>query len=486
MREYDYIIVGAGPCGLTLAHNFKKIGKKILLIDRENDVGGIHRVRRVDGLYTEHGPKIYFNNYFSLISIMKDMGMEFHDYFTPYKFTIFNDIIRELMRKIHTFEIAAIVYEFIKFTFTSRYGQNTTVLEFMNKYNFTTPTKKIIDEVCRLSDGASSKRFTLYEFFQIFNQNIFYTIYQPITPNDVGLFKVWKEKLLSCDTFGSEGGECDILLNTEVTKLNFDDNIITGVSTNKNNVCVCDKVILAIPPEHHLSILSNSGIDENKLKEFKDFEEKSRYITYIPIMIHLQKDINFDKIGLTNSEWGLIYIALSDYMNFTSPPFSQSHSSKTVISTAISKLDVISNYTQKTANDSTLTELKEEVLRQLIQVYPKIERKDVKLIVSPGVYKGNRGWKTKDSAFIFTKKGFIPNTFLGIKNVWTVGTHNGNSNYDFTSMESAIQNANTLFYKLSNTHVHKLPSPFSVTDVIYIIILVIIVYYLLRSRVQVK
>ena len=59
---YDYIIVGAGPTGLTLALYLAKLNKKIIVIEKENTIGGIHRVKRENGLFTEHGPRIYLNN----------------------------------------------------------------------------------------------------------------------------------------------------------------------------------------------------------------------------------------------------------------------------------------------------------------------------------------------------------------------------------------------------------------------------------------
>ena len=48
---YDYIIVGAGPTGLTLALYLAKLNKKIIVIEKENTIGGIHRVKRDNGLF---------------------------------------------------------------------------------------------------------------------------------------------------------------------------------------------------------------------------------------------------------------------------------------------------------------------------------------------------------------------------------------------------------------------------------------------------
>jgi flavin-dependent dehydrogenase len=64
MRYYDLVIVGAGPAGLALAHTSSSLYRRILIIDKELEIGGCHRVKRdVDGLFTEHGPRIYLSIY---------------------------------------------------------------------------------------------------------------------------------------------------------------------------------------------------------------------------------------------------------------------------------------------------------------------------------------------------------------------------------------------------------------------------------------
>jgi phytoene dehydrogenase-like protein len=65
MTEYDFICVGGGPSGLTLVYCLGKLGYKCLLIDEHDSVGGCHRVSRVNGLFTEHAPRIYSSSYLS-------------------------------------------------------------------------------------------------------------------------------------------------------------------------------------------------------------------------------------------------------------------------------------------------------------------------------------------------------------------------------------------------------------------------------------
>ena len=81
----DYTIIGAGPCGLTVAWILSNYGKKCVIIDREDSIGGCHRVRRTkEGYFTEHGPRIYINNFVCFIALLKDMGIDFYDIFVPY------------------------------------------------------------------------------------------------------------------------------------------------------------------------------------------------------------------------------------------------------------------------------------------------------------------------------------------------------------------------------------------------------------------
>ena len=84
MLIYDYIIVGAGPSGLALAQCCSRNGEKILIIERENTIGGCHRVRRVkyknpqgndEMVFTEHGPRIYSNTYAVFKELQKEMKL---------------------------------------------------------------------------------------------------------------------------------------------------------------------------------------------------------------------------------------------------------------------------------------------------------------------------------------------------------------------------------------------------------------------------
>ena len=50
MKEYDYLIVGAGLFGAVFAHEAKKAGRRCLVIDRREHTGGNIRCEEVDGI----------------------------------------------------------------------------------------------------------------------------------------------------------------------------------------------------------------------------------------------------------------------------------------------------------------------------------------------------------------------------------------------------------------------------------------------------
>lgn len=204
MSKYDYIVVGGGPTGLTLGWYLSKLGKKILIIERENSLGGCHRVKRVNGLFTEHGPRIYIDNYYTFMSLLKDMEISFHDIFTPYNFSI-GEIGGQ---SIGNFSFRELFYLTVTFIRLSDTDKKITMSDYLKKYNFSNKAKTYIDRLCRLTDGAGIERYTLYQFMQIINQNFLYNTYQPKKPNDIGLVKIWEDKLKKNDV--------RIMLNTEV------------------------------------------------------------------------------------------------------------------------------------------------------------------------------------------------------------------------------------------------------------------------------
>ena len=63
MADYDYLIVGAGLFGATFAHLANKAGKKCMVIDRRDHIGGNTYCKNEDGINVHYyGAHIFHTN----------------------------------------------------------------------------------------------------------------------------------------------------------------------------------------------------------------------------------------------------------------------------------------------------------------------------------------------------------------------------------------------------------------------------------------
>jgi hypothetical protein len=356
----------------------------------------------------------------------------------------------------------------------------------MDENSFSEESKEYIDRVCRLTDGATSDKYTLFQFLQLANQQVLYKLYQPKLPNDRGLIKLWSEKLLS-------NRNIDILLNHDVIKLNKSNNIIVSVDIKDiislNNYKLNGKnFIFTTPPKPMINLLKKSNGCENAFGEIKLFEKwglQNSYFDYIPITLHWNNKIKLPKIqGFPSSDWGLAFIVLSNYMEFKDNI--ELKNSKTVISTCITFPENISKKIKKTAHQCTMQEIYDEVLVQLRIVYPDLPMPD-RMIVSPQVYRNenSKKWVNIDTAYVSTNENtIIPNESSLFKNLYNCGAHNGNSNYYFTSIETAVSNAQFLSNKLEPSLKLTLKHTNQISNFIYFssLILIVLIYIKLFGK----
>jgi len=484
---YDLIIIGSGPAGLSLAQCLRNTYKKILIVEKLDVIGGCHKVIRYktdDGksLFTEHGPRIYSDSYKNFRMLLKDMNQDFFKLFVPYNFSISEIGGQTIFTTLKFSELLKLAWQFFLLILNNEHGINTSLKDFMTKSNFQDKSIDMIDRVARLTDGADSNRYTLNQFLQIFNQQFFHKLYQPNKPNDQGFLKIWQEFL------EKEGVE--FKLDTEILKLNMQNNIIKSVITTGNNEILGNKFVLAIPPESFVNILKNSDtLVQNTFMDFEnleEFSEKTEYNEYICVTFHWFEKMDLPKVyGFPKSKWGIAFIVLSDYMDLSQDD------SKTLITCAITIPDAIGQNINKIANKCNKDEIINETFLQLKEAYPNLKDPDVSLLY-PGNYynKDEERWESIDEAFIASSNsGFLP--FLGkISNLYNLGTQNGKQKYKFTSLESAVTNGIYLSHILNKDLEKKYPIQdiFTFRDmillIVYFIILVICIFIVCRIYVK--
>jgi predicted NAD/FAD-dependent oxidoreductase len=468
MKYYDYGIIGGGPTGIALSIILQRYGKSVILLDREDSLGGCHRVKRVNkygatNLFTEHGPRIYSTAYKSYNQFLSTLNINPNDHYVSYKSQVTAPLV-DLVKFFSFKDILKLANCFTKFIFNTNYGSDRSV----QSLKLSSSANDYLDKICRLTDGAGADRYTLNSLLQLINQNMLYTITQPKQANDKGIFGIISKIM------AKKG--INLQLECTVTSIyRNQDNWI--INNNKQDVS-CKHVIFATPTDAMESILKRSadlGPDSQQvIQSLGEFNRYTLYETYISITLHWNKAISLPQIwGKGIGEWNIAWIVLSDYMKSESP---------TLISACITRLDVPSRTTGKSAHQSDYQELKQEIVRQLEPIIGNIPKPDY-IVVSPDVYY-DKGWKTYDNAYMRTPytgtlSNINPIKSLESQRVHSVGCHNENSTYRFTSIESAIQNA----YTWAHVHVpeskkdYKIKSGWTLVHLILSVLILFCIWY---------
>lgn len=80
MKQYDYIIVGAGLYGATIANLLLKDHKTVLIVEKRNHVGGNIYTKQMDGINVHmYGPHIFHTDYEDVWKYVNSF-VPFHDY----------------------------------------------------------------------------------------------------------------------------------------------------------------------------------------------------------------------------------------------------------------------------------------------------------------------------------------------------------------------------------------------------------------------
>jgi len=142
--NYDYIIVGGGITGITLSWLLSKSEKKILLLDKNKQLGGINRFDTIENDIVLHTPQIYSDCYLSFIDLLNDMNLEFYKLFTRTNRNFLENI------NFSNYEKIVIFINLLYLTLNPNYGNNITMDIFLKKSDFSKNTYNKIENIINI------------------------------------------------------------------------------------------------------------------------------------------------------------------------------------------------------------------------------------------------------------------------------------------------------------------------------------------------
>ena len=187
-------IIGAGPTGLFIAILLSKLGHKCTVIDKNHNIGGCHRVIRDEGILTEHGPRIYMDNYVNFIQLLNMLNIDFYKIFKKYKYK-FPGKLKELLNILTIRELLIFQSNYLLFMINPSYFKKISLEYFTNKYNFSKKSKKFINNICKLTEASNYDRYSCYKFFSLPVFGFWYNLYMPSKPTDIELWELIYRKM---------------------------------------------------------------------------------------------------------------------------------------------------------------------------------------------------------------------------------------------------------------------------------------------------
>jgi len=275
-KSYDAIVVGGGISGILSALALYKEGKKVIIIEKSNIIGGNCRTYEIDGYHVDTGPHAITNllngplrelikKYFTVIPRFFPINTYYvrdNQKLQEFPLTLLQLAYFDILPKRERLIMSGAMIDAVANSSLNKDVLKKSVYDYMKKYNPSEKTNRLIDAISYFLSGKSmketptwrmlggsgyvdennnGKKGHLKKFIKFAKHNYSSQGYplggiQSIT--DCALNSIQKEKVV-------------LNLNEKVVKFIIEDNAIKGVQTDKNiyhaNVVVYSGFMKDIP-----------------------------------------------------------------------------------------------------------------------------------------------------------------------------------------------------------------------------------------------
>ena len=425
-KNSKYVIIGAGPSGLSLAYFLALNGRSVELYEKDTVVGGSWKSEWVEGMYwSENAPRIlsYGGNtrYFLEHIGIRDSDLEniYGDFPLPY-LKVFSFVRQYFTLSDYVaYIVGAIKYSLIK--------SDETVSDWCSKSCLSLTAKNAIRIICiTINDRPENTNINdffgtrLASFKQFKDSNL------------------WHRKAISKL---SNYSNFQLFTSTRVQRLIERDDRIHAIECINEKTQEMRKVsgshfFLCTQSDGLLPILTESS--PRVRNNWMDFESmkvwcRQTYYSAFSFQLHFIEDFSTPTTWCWSctGDWTVIVLPVSEWLSIKS----KDPTIKTVWSCCITDLDRISSVTNKTANQSTREEVVMECLRQISSTtdLPSPSR----VTLAPGLVKTDGRWKSRYTGFTQKSLGRLP--MKGhLSNLYALGCFTDTTQASIALMETAI------------------------------------------------
>lgn len=481
MVEYDYIVVGGGPTGITLATMLANTKYNTLLLESESSLGGNWKIDWENDTYlTEHSPKVLFSTNRLFFQLLDRIG--YHSYTLNPVYGRFGNwkVVKKMWSELSFRDMAQMVR--LMTTNTQHIDPNQTLEDWSKR---TAKLSLSGDRFLRtmtivMANTYDKVSVRAFVHFVAVDPGIFFNLVQLDRPNE------WIR--CATDYLQEHAENVTIRSNTHVvsvhptTSQQHDGKGSQGlVIDSQGHTYHGTKIVLTTPLRAAYEIVRRSPprLQTNwfgSIDQFKHFVDRSTY-TGFGFQLHFDVSVPVppDWCWSCFHDWTIIVVP-KDRLHDT---ISKDPKVKSVWSCVVVDLDTKARRIGKTANEcDAIEEVVDECLHQLQERSQHILPKPYHVTVHKNIVRTDqRRWDSIHSSYA-NVMGSVPYRGTNTDNVFLVGPHNIGS---LTIIEHAIRSAVRFGNDegINDDMFHEEPS--SSATIVFVLMIIVLWIVLIRT-----
>jgi len=395
---YDYVIIGAGPTGLSLSYILAKNKYNVCLIEKYHKLGGSWNSEWIDNKYfTENAPRVLGRNG-AHMDFLQEIGMTENDFQEIYG-TIFDTNMKVFyfIKKFFT------IFDYFIFTtellFYKLRPKNMLLQDWMNDCYLSDDAKKCL-RIISITICDTPKNTNYHDFFGSMGGSS--SLVQMKEPNK------WLDLL---EDYFNSINNITIYKNTTVNSIDGDNNRVNKVTCVHNNNSIninANNIVLCTQSDAIYNILkgSNYKVQNNwsSLSRIKQWSEDTHY-NGIGFQLHFNQKLEFPDEWCWSciTDWNIIILPVSNWLT----TYTKDKKIQTVWSCCIVDMDTKSSRINKAPYECNKEELIDEIIYQLKNKHNDMPHPTV-FTFSPNLRYVDGNWVSNNTGFTRKQYDYLP------------------------------------------------------------------------------